>query len=201
MKKQIIVIHGGGSFSTYEKYIEFLKNQNIDRSRLKPRMDWKDNLQADLGENFDVLMPTMPNKTNANYLEWKIMFDKVLEIVDKEIIFIGHSLGALVLVKYLSENQITKDICSLHLVSGPFNSDGLDGEDLGRFPLSDNLSKVTSQASKIYIYHSTDDKVVPVSHATQYAKALDTDKIRIFNNLGHIKIEHFPELVSDVLGS
>lgn len=30
MKKQIVIIHGGDTFDTYEEYFEFLKNRQID---------------------------------------------------------------------------------------------------------------------------------------------------------------------------
>lgn len=198
MKKQILVIHGGGSFESYDKYITFLKNSPLEIRKLIPRNDWKDNLQSDLGDEFEVLLPTMPNKTNAQYPEWKIVFEKVLGIIDKEIILIGHSLGTLFLAKYLSENTIDKNVSSLHLVSGPFDNTGLDDEDLGTFSLTNNLSSINNIVENIYIYHSNDDKVVPVAHAHKYHEALSDSNLEIFDGRGHIKMEHFPELVLNV---
>lgn len=55
-------------------------------------------------------MPQFPNKQNAQYEEWKILFGKILNALDDNIILIGNSLGAIFLVKYLSENKIDKKI-------------------------------------------------------------------------------------------
>jgi len=39
MKKQVLVIHGGGSFENYDKYIEFLKNSPLEIRKLIPKND------------------------------------------------------------------------------------------------------------------------------------------------------------------
>jgi hypothetical protein len=50
----------------------------------------------------------MPNPMNARYNEWKILFKKIVLLLDDNVILIGHSLGAIFLVKYLSENKFPK---------------------------------------------------------------------------------------------
>lgn len=73
MKKQIIVIHGGDTFNTYGEYLSFLKNYRIDFERYKSgKKDWKKTLGSRLGEEFDVILPEMLNKSNVKYSEWKI---------------------------------------------------------------------------------------------------------------------------------
>jgi predicted alpha/beta hydrolase family esterase len=201
MKKQVIIIHGGGTFATYEAYISFLEKIPLDIDRLKPRNDWKATVQNDLGDVYEVLQPAMPNKANAQYPEWKLWFEKVLAITDKEIILVGHSLGALFLAKYLSENITEKNIVSLHLVSGPFNSEGLEDEELGTFSLPGEFPRSLNQINKIFIYHSTDDKVVPVSHANKYNQMLPDSKLMIFETRGHIKMLNFPELVENIISN
>ena len=51
-------------------------------------------LQEVLGGEYDVLLPRMPNKNNAKYLEWKIWFERMIPFLNKEIILVGYSLGA-----------------------------------------------------------------------------------------------------------
>ena len=73
--KQVVVIHGGDSFDTYEQFIDSLKNWDVSLETFLPRTpDWKANLQSDLGSEYQVLTPSMPNKSNARYEEWKIWF-------------------------------------------------------------------------------------------------------------------------------
>ena len=64
-KVNCVVIHGGTTFDAYKDYISFLKNREISLDKLKSHRDWKDILQEELGENFEVLSPRMPNGTNA----------------------------------------------------------------------------------------------------------------------------------------
>jgi len=67
---QVIVIHGGDTFATYEEYLEFLKSWEIDFDEIRQKYtDWKDGLQEALGEGYEVIAPKMPNKINAKYLE------------------------------------------------------------------------------------------------------------------------------------
>ena len=58
-------------------------------------------LQEQLPE-FKVIKPEMPNKDMARYSAWKLWFEKHLPFLDSEkLIVIGHSLGAMFLIKYL----------------------------------------------------------------------------------------------------
>ena len=114
MKKQVIVIHGGDTFSTYEEFILFLKDFKIDLNRFRGK-DWKSTLQDALGVEYDVLCPQMPNKQNAKYSEWKLWFDKIIPLLNDNIILVGHSVGGIFLVKYLAEENISKNVDSQKL--------------------------------------------------------------------------------------
>src|SRR4051812_18846652 len=109
MKQQILVIHGGDTFETYEEYIRDLKKSKLDLNQIR-KVGWKQNLAKKLGKNFDVLSPKMPNALNARYKEWEIWFEKIIPLLDKNIVLVGHSLGGIFLVKYLSENSFPKKI-------------------------------------------------------------------------------------------
>src|SRR5690348_8942682 len=109
MKHQLIFLHGGDPYDTYEQFLASLKKQEIDLTRMKAK-GWKEHLQAKLGPKFDVILPRMPNSMNAKYLEWKIWFEKLIPHMSKEVILGGHSLGGIFLAKYLSENKFPKKI-------------------------------------------------------------------------------------------
>jgi predicted alpha/beta hydrolase family esterase len=170
----------------------------LDIKKLKPRIDWKVTLNTDLGEDFEVLIPSMPNQTNAQYTEWEIMFNKSLELLEHEVVLVGHSLGAVFLAKYLTLHALSKKVVSLHLVAGPFDNSGLEDESLASFELPNNISSISKHTDTIFIYHSKDDPVVPVEHALKYAANLSQASLEIFENRGHMKTEHFPELVTNI---
>lgn len=68
MKQQVLVIGGGTTFDSYREYTSFLKQARLSLDDLRSHSDWKDNLPKDLGEGFDVLLPSMPNKKKRNTL-------------------------------------------------------------------------------------------------------------------------------------
>lgn len=195
--KQIVVIHGGDSFPTYDEYLSFLKNlkvESIDSFRAKK--DWKTTLQEALGGGYDVLLPRMPNKNNAKYLEWKFWFEKIIPFMKDGVILIGHSLGASFLAKYLAEERFPKKIRAMLLVSGPYNMS--DYRPVAEFVLPDSLVRCERQCDKIFLYHSKDDPVVPFPELVKYQKALPSATARIFEDRQHFNQETFPELVADI---
>lgn len=196
MKKQIVAIHGGDTFEKYEDYIADLKNKAITLDRLLSR-DWKANLQNDLGEDYEVILPRMPNPNNARYAEWKIVFDKIVPLLDDEIIFIGHSLGGIFLAKYLSEESVPKKITAVFLVAAPYNT-GSEWDRNTDFVLPHDLSEFSHQVPHIFIYHSKDDPVVPFSDCLEYQKALPKAQVKTFEDRQHFNQENLPEIVDNI---
>lgn len=192
MKTQVLIIHGGTTFDKYSDYKNYLKNTVIDIERLKPSYDWKQSVQQDLGDEYEVLAPRMPNSTNAKYAEWKLWFTNVLAVTNKNIVLVGHSLGAIFLAKYLSEEAVNKNILKLILIAAPYTD--TPEESLASFRLKRKLTNVSAQAKTIYLLHSTDDPVVPFSDMAEYAKRLPTAQSVVFEDRQHFNQEYFPIL-------
>jgi len=198
MKHQIVVIHGGDSFDTYEEYLKFLKDWRIDFEEYRnPESGWKKNLAKDLGPDFEVIMPNMPNEINAKYLEWKIWFEKFIPYFEKEVVLIGHSQGGIFLAKYLSENKFSKKIVATFLVAAPYDDKESDYS-LADFKLTKSLVKLEEQGGQIFIYHSEDDKVVSFADFAGYKKELKNATIRVFKDRGHFNQEKLPEIIKDI---
>ena len=195
MKKQVVVIHGGDTFDTYEEYLEFLRDYMVDLDKLRGKR-WGDSLQDDLGDDFDVILMKMPCNYNAKYSEWKLWFEKYVPLFNEEIVLIGHSLGGIFVAKYLSENKYPKKIRGVFLVSAPYDDEGQDS--LGDFKLERSLGQLENQAKVIYLYHSKDDDVVPFADFENYKKELPDAKAEAFEDRGHINQEKFPEIVRDI---
>ena len=194
MKQQIVIIHGGTPFDTYEDYLSYLKNQEISLDRLRPRKDWKEALSRELGENFDILIPQMPSKINAHYKEWKIWLERIIPLLDKEIIFIGHSLGGIFLAKYLSENDFPKKIKATILVATPFDDEKSE-RSLADFKLPSSLERFAKQGGKIYLMQSRDDPEVLLEQLEKYKQTLPNAKAMVFEDRGHFNQESFPEII------
>ena len=198
MKKQVVVIKGGDSFDTYEDYLTYLKDfklENLDRFREKR---WKENMNKDLGEDFDVIVLEMPNSLNAKYLEWKIWFDKFIPLLNEELVLVGHSQGGIFLIKYLSENNFPKKLLGLHVVSAPFDAVGSDGWSLADFILTDSISSLQDKYENISLYQSKDDDIVPFHNIGKYKEKIANAVEYVFEDRGHFSQKSFPELIENI---
>jgi len=193
-KQQVVIIHGGTSFAKYSEYLRFLKQEKLTVKKLKQKKGWKFYLGPELGKGFEVLQPRMPNPMNAKYSEWKLWFEKIIPLLDHEVILVGNSLGGLFLAKYLSTTIFPKKIRALFLLAAPY-SKADKTEDPSDFAKLSSLARIASQAHNTFIFHSKDDPLVPVSEAKRYKRELPTAQLRLFTNKAHFSQEHFPELV------
>ena len=197
--KQIVLIHGGSDFRTYEEFIAQLKSEPVDITEFQPKQRWKNTFAEHLGSDYQVLRPQMPNPENAHYEEWKIWFEKMVPFLIDGVILIGHSLGGIFLAKYLSENTLPKKIGATILISAPYDSDGLDPP-LGDFILTKPLEMLAQQSLAIYLVHAEDDPIVPFSHAQKYLAQLPSAKLVALKGGGHSNQPEFLELIELIHG-
>ena len=197
MKQQVIFIHGGGTYATYEGYLTDLRNRVVDVERSKKKK-WRKDLAEKLEPDFDIFLPEMPNGMNAKYVEWKIWFDKFIPYINDGVILAGHSLGAIFLAKYCAENSFPKKIKALFLIAPPYDAEGTPYS-LADFILPASLAKVEEQCKQIFIYQSKDDPIVPFDNLAKYTKALPTTHAVIFEDKHHfIHQPEFPELIKHI---
>lgn len=197
MKNQVVFIHGGTAFSKYEAFIEYLKNQPIrdPRGEVEEKR-WQSTLRSELTDTHEVYMPTMPNKQNAQYEEWKLWFERYFEFLRDNVVLVGHSLGGYFLIKYLTENAMPVTVRALILLAAPFENDDFGGEDGGDFQFDvTKHAGVSGQVGEIHILHSEDDPVVPYAHALKYHQSLETAHLHTFADKNHFIIPEFPELI------
>jgi hypothetical protein len=195
MQKQIVILGGGDTFETYESFLENLKNSpfHIERCTTNKR-DWKPWLRTELGEAYEVIIPGMPNSANAQYHEWRIVFEKIIPFLHDGVLLVGHSLGGSFLVKYLSENVFPKKIRGVFLIAACSDKDAF-GYSLASFALP---KKMKLRTKKVYLYQSKDDPVVPFAAMEYFKKAFPKARMRIFEDRKHINTEDFPELLADI---
>ncbi|MCC7160427.1 alpha/beta hydrolase [Candidatus Nomurabacteria bacterium] len=194
MKKQILFIHGGYTFGSTKDYLNFLKNYELDPHKKKKY--WINWLATKL-KNYEVLIPQMPCEKNAKYKEWKIWFEKYLPFIkDKNLVLIGHSLGAIFLLKYLSENSLNKKIGQLHLVAPAVYDDGLGPEKLSTFK-SDlkKIKRIEEKCKEFHLWHSKDDDVCLFKNSETIKSIIPSVDFHVFNNKGHFKNPSFPEIL------
>lgn len=199
--KQIIIIRGWSVFPDNNEFCAMLSwweyNPFEERKRRRDRLAMKVN------ETFQVIKPDMPNPDNASYKARKIRFEKIFPYLnDEDLVLVGHSLGWIFLLKYIAENTFPKKIKQLHLIWSCIDETDMPEEEkyLWDFLFDvDAIPSIQNKVDKIFIYHSTDDPIVPYSHAERLISYLPTAKRIIFTDRGHFKQPEFPELLENIL--
>lgn len=189
--KQVVIIHGGESFSSYDAYIQNLKTGAIDYERLKPQKKWKPWIAEQMPEA-DVLLPTFPNGYNAVYDEWKIYFEKILPFLGADVQLVGHSLGAMFLAKYLNTHTLEHKVRRLILIAGAYGHD-LE-EDIGSFVV-ESAENVGKSAEEVHLFFSEDDPAVPFSNLAKFQADIPGAIPHTFIDRAHFNDATFPELL------
>jgi predicted alpha/beta hydrolase family esterase len=179
MKITVLFIHSAGPQSQYEGSESLVAY-----------------LQRSLGEEYDVLYPRMPEPENPRYEQWKDQLQMEISGLKKHVILVGHSLGASVLIKYLSETVDKKPVAGLFLVAAPF----WGGEDweIDEFTLKNNFPSKIADIPAVFMYHSRDDHWVPFKHLLLYAEKFPDITIRMLEGEQHEFYDGLPELVADI---
>ena len=200
--QQVFYIHGGSAYDRYEDYLEYLRTTPIDPHGVPPER-WSRTLAEDLGEGYDVIAPTMPNKYNAKYDEWKIWFERHFAFLHDEVILVGWSLGGLFLAKYLAEHTVPFTVRGLILIAAVYGDHSIEneaGESDGDFAFTNTteLARLTHATDRIVLMHSKDDFVVPYEHAKKYAATLTEAELVTFTDRNHFLQSTFPELYTHI---
>jgi len=198
-KQQIMHIHGGTCFNTYEDFLQELHSWDFNLDGIKNKNRWSHNHEKFLSENdYEFIRPRMPNKENAHYKEWCIWFEKSFPYLKNKIILIGHSLGGIFIAKYLAENNFPFTIQQLHLVATPYDL-SFKKKHLSDFQINTFPGLFNSQSiGEVYIYHSKDDDVVPYTESVKYHEQIPESHLYTFEDKGHFLGEEFPELFENI---
>jgi uncharacterized protein len=178
MKRQVLFIHGGGQ-GAYEADKELAAN-----------------LRDELGAAYHVRCPEMPDEQSPEYEAWKEKIEQELAALDGEVILVGHSLGALILMRYVSEEEVEKPIAGLFLVATPYVGTG--GWEFEEDALREDFAAEIHLRLPVFLYHSHDDEVVPFAHLALYEAKLPQATIQELEGRGHQSDNDLSEVARDI---
>lgn len=190
--KQVLVIHGGTSFSSYEAYLHDLRTSPVSYERLLRTPKWREWL-PDALPDADILLPSFPNAQNAQYEEWKIQFEKILPLLTGEVSLVGYSLGAMFLAKYLHETPLKQLVDQLILIAPCYDDDSM--EDLGSFRVESAIG-IEKSANEVHFFHSEDDPVSPFTELVKFQRDVPSAVTHTFTDRNHFFQPTFPELAA-----
>jgi uncharacterized protein len=165
MKRQILFIQGGGGEEDYAADAKLVES-----------------LQEVLGKEYAVHYPPLPNESTPDYGR-KRQIEEQIALIKGEVILVGHSLGASMILKYLSESKVQKKIAGIFLISTPFWSGDEDWKQA--FKLHQDFPNKLPKNVPIFFYHSKNDEEVPFAHLEQYERNLPQATVRKITDGGH----------------
>jgi uncharacterized protein len=178
MNKQVLFVHGGGE-GAYEEDKKLAEN-----------------LQNALGAAFDVRCPRMPDEASPDSEAWKDTIARELAALDGEVVLVGHSVGAFVLLRYLTEEGVEKPVAGLFLVAAPYV--GTEGWQVEEDALPEDFASKLPEGLPVFLYHSRNDEVVPFAHLALYAEKLPQATIHEFDGRGHQFDDDLSEVARDI---
>jgi uncharacterized protein len=165
MNKDVLFIQGGGGEEDYAADSKLVSS-----------------LQEVLGKSYTVHYPFLPNEPAPDFGRQKQIGEQI-SLIKGEVILVGHSLGASMLLKYLSETQVDRRIGGIFLIATPFWSGDEDWKQ--SFKLHKDFASKLPLDTPIFLYHSVDDDVVPFNNLAHYTQNLPQAKIRKIASGGH----------------
>ncbi len=165
MSKKVLFVHGAG------------EGAHKEDGRLVA------SLRYALGAACDVRYPEMPNEDSPEVEAWKGRIAGEFVTMDGTAVLVGHSVGALILLKYLSEEEVEKPVAGLFLVAAPYVGSG--GWEIEEGALREDFAAGLPEKLPIFFYHGRDDEIVPFEHLSLYAEKLPWATFRELDGGGH----------------
>jgi predicted alpha/beta hydrolase family esterase len=154
--RQVLFVHGGGdgAYALGAKMVASLEEK--------------------LGPGYVVRFPRMPE---PDYETWKRRILKELAVIGDDAILVGHSIGASVEIKLITEGKLDHSVAGVFLISTPFWYDH-EVWNWNEVELPSDAAKRLPPGVPVFLYHGRADEVVPFAHVRMYAKALPRAVVR-----------------------
>ena len=158
-----------------------------------------ESLRRELGPDYQVHYPAMPDEGEPDYATWKQVILDHLQQVDGRRIVVGHSIGGSVLIKLLVEMALPCPIVAAFSIAAPFWHDHhfwrwdevtLQPDSAERFP----------PELPLFLYHGAADGSVPISHLQMYARALPRALVRALAGRDHQLNHDLTDVARDIQG-
>jgi uncharacterized protein len=165
MKKHVLFLQGGGGKEDHEADAKLVKS-----------------LREEIGDAYKVHYPLLENESSPDYGRLK-QIDQEISRIDASVILVAHSLGASMLLKFLSEKGSKSQITGVFLLAVPFwkgKEDWVQG-----LKLKSDFENKLDQDVPTFFYHCHDDEEIPFSTLALYREKLPWATFREISRGGH----------------
>ncbi len=160
----------------------------------RPQRDWFPWAKKELEKNgLDVIIPKMPDTENPIIKKWINKIDEISRNIQKDTVFIGHSIGCQAILRFLETQNDNFKINKLILIAPWWFLDLESKEEkaiakpwLETFI---DFNKIKAKVGKIICVFSDDDPVVPLDKNINFFREKLNPEIIIKDNMGHFTQE------------
>jgi uncharacterized protein len=155
-------------------------------------------LQKHLGNSYTIDYPLLPNEESLPDFGRMKQIDDAISSIEGDIVVVAHSLGASMLLKYLSERTVSKNVIGIFLLATPFWSGDEDWKQ--GLKLQSDFANRLPMNLPIFLYHCRDDEEVPFEQFAEYRRKLATATFRELEFGGHQFNNDILILATDIKG-
>ena len=149
--------------------------------------DWDDklvaSLRSELGSNYDIRYPRMPDEDDPSYETWKATLQKELAALNDGAIIVGHSIGGTMLINALAEQSPERALGAVILVAAPFVGEG--GWPSDEWTPQRGLGGKLPSGVPVFLFHGLADDTVPPAHAELFAQAIPQARLCLLPDRDH----------------
>jgi predicted alpha/beta hydrolase family esterase len=165
MKKQVIFFQGGGGQEDHDADAAMVAS-----------------LKTKLGLSYSIHYPLLPNEEAPDFGRHQ-QIRREISASENGVTLVAHSLGASMLLKYLSETQVAKKIAGIFLLATPFWSG--DEDWVNALRLQPDFAAKLDEKIPLFFYHCRDDEEAPFAHLALYKQKLPWASFREIPVGGH----------------
>lgn len=177
MKRQVLFIQGAGD-GAYAEDAQLVAS-----------------LRQELGSDYEVRYPTMPNEGDPDDDAWGDVIAAELSDMGEDAILVGHSAGAATLSVLLAHRK--QRVAGIFLIAAPFFGEG--GWQVEGFAMPRDLGQRFPDAP-VFLYHGSEDEIAPTAHLGLYARAIPHAVARRLEGRNHQLNDDMTEVARDIEG-
>lgn len=152
-------------------------------------------LEAELGPDYAVHYPRMPDEGDPNYPAWKAALFTEFDTLDEDAILVGHSVGGSFLIHAVAEHRPKRKWGAVALIAPPFfGAGGWPDDAMDPATLAGELRADVP----VFLYHGAADAEVPPAHMALYAKAIPHATPRTLADRDHQLDSDLSEIARDI---
>lgn len=181
MKTQVLFIQGGGA-GTYDDWDSKLV----------------DSLRRELGSDYEVLYPRMPDEGDPDFTRWVAALRQELDKLGDGAVLVGHSFGGTVTVLGLSRDPPVRPLAGIFLIAPPFFGEG--GWTSEEVAFGPDLGARLPSGTPVRLYQGDQDADVSPEHLDLYAQAIPRAVARQLPGRDHQLNDDLSEVAADIRG-